>query len=297
MVPGASSRSLLTTLDVEHPEWRPLLAIIDEALREAEDPGWARFVPALAQPGNGGRPLLDGAVIKVAPKFVGRWVRRILEVAAAAGTEVNALTRAITTGSMDPLFLFEIAVSQDVHRLGELARAVRDERGVLRGLAPLMARPMLQACRRHWADCVPADWADAHCPICGGDPALAEVRGLDGSRHLRCGGCGGEWGSAWLRCPFCGEADHEKLGSLRSPDTLERQTIEVCEACRSYVKTVTTLTSIRPEDVVLQDLATLVLDVAALERGYRRPATSGHGVAVSVVAERSWLRERLGLRP
>jgi len=40
-----------------------------------------------------------------------------------------------------------------------------------------------------------------------------------------------------------------------------------------------------------------VLDVAALERGYRRHATNGRGVAVSVVAEPSWLRERLGLLP
>jgi hypothetical protein len=42
--------------------------------------------------------------------------------------------------------------------------------------------------------------------------------------------------------------------------------------------------------VVLQDLATLVLDVNAVERDYRRPAAKGREVAVRVAAESSWLR-------
>ena len=52
---------------------------------------------------------------------------------------------------------------------------------------------------------------------------------------------------------------------------------------------------VRPEHVVVEDFATLVLDVAALERGYRRPAARGHEVAVSVVAEPSRLLDLLGL--
>jgi FdhE protein len=286
----------LSGLGVQHPEWRPLLAVIDEALREDDDPRWAGFVPALHHAGAGGRPLLDGAVIEVAPKFVARWTRRILKVAAAAGTEVSPLIKAITSGSIDPLLVFEIAVSQDIHRLDELARLVRDDRGVIHGLAPVIARPMLHACRRKWADRVPADWADGRCPICGGAPALEELRGLDGGRHLRCGGCGGEWRSAWLRCPFCGETDHEQLGSLMSPDSLERQAVGVCDSCGSYIKTITTLTPIQPRDIAILDLATVVLDMAALERGYGRPAMQRRGVAVNVVAEPSWLRELIGLR-
>ncbi len=281
---ATESRSLLTTLHTEHPEWRPLLVVIEEALRETGRPQWTRFVPTLEHSGGGGRPLLDGAVINVAPRAVGRWVRRALTL--AVGTEVEPL---------DPLLLFETAVSQDVDRLDELARAVKDDGGVVRGLAPLIAIPMLQACRRAWAERVPVGWAHGYCPICGGWPALAEIRGLDGNRHLRCAPCGSDWRTEWLRCPFCGEGDHEKLGSLISPDRRERQTIEVCEGCRGYVKTITTLAPMRPEHVVVEDLATLVLDVAALERGYRRPAARGHEVAVSVVAEPSRLLDLLGL--
>jgi len=84
MTSETTSGSLLTVLDAEHPEWRPLLAVIKEALREAERPQWARFEPKLEHSARGGRPLLDGAVINVAPRLVGRWVRHILAVATAA---------------------------------------------------------------------------------------------------------------------------------------------------------------------------------------------------------------------
>jgi FdhE protein len=95
-----------------------------------------------------------------------------------------------------------------------------------------------------------------------------------------------------LRCPFCGERGHEHLGSL-VPEVAElrapnQRTVDVCERCRHYVKAVTTLAPIPPEDVVLQDLDALVLDVVALERGYRRPVAKAR--AVEVVARPSRMR-------
>jgi FdhE protein len=146
---------------------------------------------------------------------------------------------------------------------------------------------MLHACRQAWTPLVPAAWAEGYCPICGYWPAFAEARGLDGQRRLRCGRCGGDWRTEWLRCPFCGERGHEHLGSLASEGP-GRQTVDVCDRCRHYVKALTALAPIRPEHVFLQDLAMLVLDVIALERGYCRPAAKAR--RVEVIAK-SW---RLG---
>ena len=296
MVPQVPGQSRLAALHAEHPEWRPLLVLIETALREAERPHWARFVPALGNRDRDGRPLLDGAVIAVAPALVGRWVRHILELAVAVGTEVEPVAKAVSAGRLDPSLLFEAAVSQDVDRFDEIARVEPDYHGVLRGLASLIAMPMLQACWRAWAERVPSSWAYGYCPVCGGWPSLAEIRGLDGARHLRCGCCGSDWRTECLRCPFCGESDHEELGSLMSSDDLARHAIEVCDGCRGYLKTFTTSTSIRPRDVLLEDLATLALDMAALERDYRRPAATGCAVAVGVVAEPWRLRDLLTLR-
>jgi len=292
MASHGSGPSRLVALDVEHPEWRPLLALIDAASREAQRRDWARIVPAPEHDGTDGRPLLDGAVVSVPSELVGRWVRHILALAAGAGTEIEPLARAIDAGWLDPSLLFAAAVSHDVERFHVIARVDTDYRGVLRGLASLIAMPMLQACERAWRERVPASWPHGYCPICGAWPSLAETRGLDGARHLRCGCCGGDWQAQSLRCPFCGETDHELLGSLVSAETVERHAIDVCDGCQGYLKTFTTLSPIRPGDVLLEDLATLVLDMAALERDYRRPATRGCAIDVGVVAEprRFWSR-------
>src|SRR5439155_22420802 len=135
MASETTSGSLLTVLETEHPEWRPLLAVIKEALREAERPQWARFVPALEHSARGGWPLLDSAVINVTPRLVGRWVRHILGIATAAWTEVDPLARRITAGGLDPLLLFERAVSQAAERFPETVIVYRDEVGLVRGLA------------------------------------------------------------------------------------------------------------------------------------------------------------------
>ena len=266
-------------------------------MREAQRPWWTRIVPALGHSGSGGRPLLDGVLISVAPGVIGRWVLRMLRRAAAAGMDVRPLAAGVAARRIDPLALFAAAVSLDTPRLDALARAQGDDHGVLRALAPLIARPMLQACRRAWAGRVPETWAYGHCPICGSWPALAEIRGLGGSRHLRCGACGSDWRTPWLRCSFCGQDDHERLASLASAESVSREAIAVCDGCTRYLKTITTLAPIRPEHVMLQDLGTQVLDVVALERGYRRPPAPARGMAVGVVAPPSRWRDLLGLRP
>ena len=42
--------------------------------------------------------------------------------------------------------------------------------------------PLLQACRRAWADPAPAAWSRGYCPTCGAWPALAGIRGTPGPR-------------------------------------------------------------------------------------------------------------------
>ena len=291
MITAQSGEDLLTALRIAHPEWKPLLALVEEALWEVERPEWRNSVPAIAHPDPGAEPLLSGAVITLARRPIERWVRRVMATAAGVGPEAR-FVHAATAGRIDSLSLFQAAVAHDADRLDGIARGVGDAHGVLRGLAPLIAMPLLQACRHAWTDQMPGTWPHGHCPICGAWPTLAEVRGLDGARHLRCRCCGGDWATEWLRCPFCGERDHTQLGSLISAEGPEREKIEVCDRCHGYLKTITTFAPIRPEQVVLQDLATVVLDVAAVARGYRPPSPR-RPPAVCIVARRSGLRALL----
>jgi FdhE protein len=242
---------LLTALRIAHTEWRPLLALIEEALWEIERPEWQDSVPSVPLSGSGPDSLLSSATISVASRPIERWVRRVLVTAAGMGSDAPFVDAA-TARRIDPRALFRAAVAQDMARLDIISRAAGDRRGVLHGLAPLIAMPLLHACRRAWAGSAPAAWPHGHCRTCGAWPTLAEIRGLEGARHLRCRRCGGEWVTEWLRCPFCGERDHARLGSLVSAERLGREKIEVCDRCHGYLKTITTFGPIRPQDVVLE---------------------------------------------
>ena len=87
----------------------------------------------------------------------------------------------------------------------------------------------------------------------------------------------------WLQCPFCGNDDHARLRSLVPESTGESRKVDACGACLGYVKTIMTLTPAAPAEVPLLDLATVDLDVAALERGFTRPGGLGHALDVTVV--------------
>ena len=52
---------------------------------------------------------------------------------------------------------------------------------------------------------------EGYCPVCGAWPAFAEMRGIERSRYLRCGRCGGGWQAQCLSCSYCGMTDHEEL--------------------------------------------------------------------------------------
>src|SRR5882672_1363446 len=47
-----SGQALLTTLEAAHPEWRPILAVIEAALLEVQRRVWVEYVPAVAASGR-----------------------------------------------------------------------------------------------------------------------------------------------------------------------------------------------------------------------------------------------------
>jgi FdhE protein len=118
-----------------------------------------------------------------------------------------------------------------------------------------------------------------------------EARGVERAYRLRCARCGGDWRAEPVRCPFCGEREHTKLAALASEGRSDLRRVEACTVCLAYVKSVTTLSACAPGDVGLLDLATVDLDVAALEHGYARPARPAFLLGTRVVT-----RARSGLR-
>ena len=157
------------------------------------------------------------------------------------------------------------------------------EPSALRVVSAVVATPLLHACRGAWHDRLPHGWTQGYCPVCGAWPTLAEARGVERSRHLRCGRCGGDWRGDGLGCPFCANADHATLGSLVGDEPRESRKIETCGACGGYLKSIATLGATPADALTLVDLDTVELDIAALEHGYVRPDEPGYRVRARVV--------------
>jgi FdhE protein len=115
-----------------------------------------------------------------------------------------------------------------------------------------------------------AAWLPGYCPTCGSWPLLSEYRGLDQARFLRCGLCATEWSLDRLLCPFCGCRDHQQLGYLHVEGDQQKRAA-TCAQCRCYNKALATLMPIPPIELVVDDLATIHLDLIALEQGYQAP--------------------------
>jgi FdhE protein len=159
--------------------------------------------------------------------------------------------------------------------------AERSERvGQTPAAAATLGQIALSATLQHLAAALPPEalqgWKDGHCPFCGAWPAIAELTGTEQQKRMRCGWCGTGWILRRLQCPYCGNHEAKTLRYLQPEGHEERRRIDVCDRCRGYVKVVSVLDSIPADQVVVEDLATLVLDVAAEKRGYLRPGRLEH---------------------
>jgi FdhE protein len=280
-----------------HPDGRAWLTLLAETLRELNAPAWTAVVPQPDPERPAAAPLLAGVTLVVDANMLRRWVRRLRQQAAKIMHPRTAPLAALDTRRFDPLPLLEAAMCMDETRLAEVAKANGTDPGALGALMQLATMPLLQACGRSLDPQVPRDWSSGYCPVCGAWPTLAEVRGLERTHRWRCGRCGGDWGLALLRCPYCGEANHQRLGSLTPEDNDAACTVDTCLTCQGYVKTRSVLQPTPPYAVVLEDLATVEWDLVAFERGYRRPASPGYALGIRLVEPPSRIRTWFGRRP
>ena len=276
----------LTDLKRRRPEWGPWLAVVEETLRDGDASKWEEAVPADARHTSTTTPLLARATLAVEPRTVRDLLHRLIRVASRSGTPQMATLTSVLDRDPDALALFRASLCQDSEPAIELATSCRADVDALHAVIALLSVPFLRSCHRRWAPALPASWVEGYCPVCGAWPAFAEARGIERNRFFRCGRCGGEWHARPLRCPFCGLDDHNALVSLVVEDALNA-VIEGCRSCLGYVKTFTRLQGCPPGAVVLDDLGSVHLDVAALELGYARPAGAGHQLDVTVTGKDS----------
>jgi FdhE protein len=109
-------------------------------------------------------------------------------------------------------------------------------------------------------------WQRGVCPFCGWEPDLAVITpGAD--RRLICGRCLTQWHFAPLDCPFCGNSDRGQITSFATRDGKYR--VYGCDVCHRYLKAYDARHATRPVMVAVDSIATLPLDAAAMQRGYK----------------------------
>jgi formate dehydrogenase maturation protein FdhE len=108
-------------------------------------------------------------------------------------------------------------------------------------------------------------WTHPHCALCGGEPDFAVITPA-AERHLICSRCTLRWKFESLTCPYCRNSDRAQITSFATPDGQYR--VYACDVCHRYLKAYDARRASRPVMPVVDGVATLPLDAAAIQRGY-----------------------------
>lgn len=278
-----SSETTLKDLERRRPEWAPWLGVVEEALGQSVDPRWDALVPPRPERPADKTPLLAGATLALEKNPVRSYVERLFAIACASGTEKMASLKPALDRPIECAALLKASLCQDGDELKKIAAAAGADPEAFQAVASLVPVPFLYACNRGWGASIPESWREGYCPVCGAWPAFAEIRGIERNRYFRCGRCAGQWQVNCLTCPYCGMTDHNELVSLVPEKEGASRVVDACKRCRGYVKSFTVLQASPGARVILDDLASVDLDVAALRHGYARPQGGGYALAVTVV--------------
>ena len=217
-------------------------------------------------------PMLHGATVRVDAVQASELVMRL-------GQELGIPHM----GRVEPLALLLVGVERDSETLDALATRLAIPSDTVAVLAQLSSLPLLLNAARTLDADASRTWQRGYCPVCGAWPSMGEMRGIQRERRMRCGCCGSDWLLPVLRCAFCEETDHQKLGFLLNEEGAQHIRVETCSTCRGYLKTVSTLGILPFTTLAAKDASTIAYDLAARDRGYARPSRPGFQVHVEIV--------------
>jgi hypothetical protein len=201
--------------------------------------------------------------------LVGAVMEAVARAEPSLGAGLQRLAQAWDAGVVTPAMLLpergRIAADAVVRASGLSA----DAAGFL---AVAGLRPALEALyaplREHLVE---GAWSLGVCPFCGSPPGFIDVI-EDGRRRLACHLCGGAWGFAKLRCPFCGVDGAQHLVRLTPEEAREEgYLVSACRECRAYIKEVDRRVRWNAGPALVEDWGSPHFDLVAHRQGYWRP--------------------------
>jgi FdhE protein len=233
-----------------------------------------------------GVPVFAGEPIPVPLGLLQSSLFQLCDALAEGGAAESAghIKAAIADGSMEAgsLLTASLTRNQEAIRTGSVHRALAPDLVWL--IAELATTPFAYALQQsvfgqHSSSAARAgdsdnftaacrNWSHGYCPACGSWPALAEC--ADSHRVLRCSFCAVAWELDTYACIYCTESGEPFKTAAPDEERKDRR-VEICGACRAYLKTID-LPELSPFPLVaVVDMETMDLDLAAMEHGYGRP--------------------------
>ena len=223
----------------------------------------------------GGRPLLRDATLPCATPHLRDTFLRLCTAACRASAAPDAaapyatLMAAVKAQRLDVGFCGSELLTDRASLLPAHLEAQGYPAGLVMTLLRLTLLPFLEQIAAQLAPlAAPYPWGRGYCPVCGAWPVLAEQRGLEQWRYLRCGLCASSWAVDRLLCPFCTNRDHLLLGYLQVEGEEQQQRIATCNACQGYLKLRSTLTPLTTPQLLAAEVALVHLDLLAMQNGY-----------------------------
>jgi FdhE protein len=191
-----------------------------------------------------------------------------------AGDTAAAVCRALDTRALDAAALISACFGRDQRRVRFIAAQHSISPDIAWLVAELAVAPFahLLQCQAlaspDAADSVRA-WDRGYCPACGSWPAVAEV--IAGRHALRCSFCAASWEVSSYRCIYCSNDSDAFITAAPNAEQPGRR-LQMCNACGAYLKVLELTSPTEFPLVAIEDLASMDLDMMAIERKYMRPA-------------------------
>ena len=219
-----------------------------------------------------GFPLLSPVDFPLDSSALQDLLGQLCSLAQDAGGDMGAAAAAIEAGlqnrKLTAVVLGTAVVEPSGIRLARYADQIGVDRTLLSTIGYHTIRPSLIAWSRRLGEkpgvCSP--WEEGVCPICGSVPAISILE-ENGGRQLVCGFCWHRWPHRRAACPFCRATGGETVRYFFDEPEPESR-VDLCEACRQYLKCVDTRRLDRAVYPPLEALTTLHLDMKAQDMGY-----------------------------
>ena len=227
-----------------------------------------------------GIPVLHGEPIPLPARLLKLSAREFCDRLAEAGVgeAAAAVAQALDSRALDGDALLSACFGRDQRRVRFMAMQQSVSPDIAWMVAELALAPFVYLLQAHTLtagdangalNLAMAGWDRGFCPACGSWPALAEAG--TGGHQLRCSFCAARWALASYRCVYC--ANRSRTFVTAAPDLqVPGRRLQLCGACGGYVKVLEVPAPAPFPLVAIEDLATMDLDLVAIERKYMKPA-------------------------